>query len=554
MRLFKPIAFLVLSALLFPLSSQAQLRSFQKLYQTEHFTTCFDIAPTPDQGYIITGFEDRPAPFNMPLVPYLAKIDCRGEMEWVKKYGMTTNIDNTDPRVAALNDGDYVMMSTVLQANYDLLVTRVRPDGATVWQNTYGGPGKDVGRGMLRLSDDNIVVVGSTQSYGTDAGSVYSDMYAVKINSESGDTLWTKTYGNAQGIDDLWGLVENEGGDLTFVGRSFFDGGIWLSLIRTDPQGRIKWSKVIGKANHHSQGFDIQAFPNGDFIVTGFTTIAKVDFNSLVDLPVVRLDSDGNILWATVLHGSGPDLSEVGSTIVLGEDVVAVALESSSYPSNSPDLTKRLIYQLSPGDGTLLKATAFNGSGGQFPMIRKDWDGYIMSGFSDEFPGSWNDPVIIKLDEDFQSGCEETDLTSQTIAAAPQWDVSDIAYTTSRGGQVTAYMVDSLGTLFEDSTFCFSGTPLVNCETISNSENLTISERMVVYPNPTTGVVTLEFSTSSPERAVVELYNLQGVLLGRQEQEQSSSLQVDLSAYPAGTYFLKTLTTSGTLTQRVQKL
>lgn len=43
-------------------------------------------------------------------------------------------------------------------------------------------------------------------------------------------------------------------------------------------------------------------------------------------------------------------------------------------------------------------------------MIWKDWDGYIMFGFLDEFFGLWNDFVIIKLDEDFQSGCEEIDL------------------------------------------------------------------------------------------------------------------------------------------------
>ncbi|MBV6653253.1 MAG: hypothetical protein KI786_05835, partial [Mameliella sp.] len=409
MRLLRPICYLALFLFLLPFSSNAQLRSFQTLYQSEHFTTCFDIAPTLDQGYIITGFEDRPAPFNMPLVPYLAKINCQEEMEWMKKYGITTNIDNTDPRVATLSDGDYIMMSTILQQSYDVLVTRTRPDGTTVWQNTYGGIEKDVGRGMLKLADDNLIVVGSTHSYGTDTETPYSDMYAVKINSVNGDTIWTKTYGNINDIDDLWGLVESESGELTFVGRSFFDEGIWLSLIRTDASGRIKWSKVIGKTNHHSQGFDIQAYPNGDLVVTGLTTIAKIDFNSLVDLPVIRFDADGNVLWATVIHGSGPDISEVGSTIVLEDDVIGIALESTSYPTVSPDITKRLIYQLNPDNGALIKAVAFNDAGGQFPMLRKDWNGYIMSGFTDEYPGSWNDPILVKMDENFQSGCNETD-------------------------------------------------------------------------------------------------------------------------------------------------
>jgi hypothetical protein len=59
----------IILLLLLASTSYSQLNTFQKLYLTEHFTTCFDIVPTPDQGYLITGFEDRPAPFNMPLVP-----------------------------------------------------------------------------------------------------------------------------------------------------------------------------------------------------------------------------------------------------------------------------------------------------------------------------------------------------------------------------------------------------------------------------------------------------------------------------------------------------
>ena len=136
----------------------AQLETFQILFQTEHFTHCYDVAPTLDQGYIITGFEDRPAPFNMPLTPYLCKINCQGEVERVKKYGVTTGLDNTDPRVATLNSGDYVMMTTVLESDYDILVVRTAPDGEAVWKKTFGGSEKDVGRGMLKLRDGHIVV------------------------------------------------------------------------------------------------------------------------------------------------------------------------------------------------------------------------------------------------------------------------------------------------------------------------------------------------------------------------------------------------------------
>lgn len=553
MRFFTMLSLCVCALLSITTVAHAQLTSFQKLYLTEHFTTCFDIAPTLDQGYIITGFEDRPAPFNMPLVPYLAKIDCRGEMEWMKKFGFTTNIDNTDPAVSVLDDGDYVMMSTVQLQNYDILVTRTTPDGDAVWQKRYGGPQKDVGRGMLKLADDHLVVVGSTQSYGTDIdGSPYSDMYAIKINSSTGDTIWTKTYGNPDGIDDLWALVENPDGELTFVGRSFHSAGIWLSLIHTDSRGDIIWSKVLGKTNHHAQGFDIQSFPNGDLIVTGFTTLAKVDFNSISDAPVLRLDAEGNIIWSTVLHGSAPDLGEVASTIIIHGSTVAVSVESYSYPTPSADLTKRMLYLLDAQTGALQRAVAFNGSGGQFPMIKKDWEGYIMSGFTDEFDGSWNDPILVKMDGNFNSGCEEADLTSLTVAENPDWDLEAISYSVLQGGDPTDYTIDSIGTVFRDSTLCFTGIIPMECEMISSTEELNKPVAVTVFPNPTSNEVQLTFTTQPFGVKVLELYNLQGALL-QKNVVSNNSTTLDLRPYPTGTYLLKIGTEMGVGTEKIIK-
>ena len=554
MRPLRLISLIVFTFLLFSNTTFAQLTSFQKIYLSDHFTTCFDVAPTLDQGYIITGFEDRPAPFNMPLVPYLTKINCRGEVEWMKKYGATTMFDNTDPRVTTLNEGDYIMMSTVVQNGLDILVTRTTPDGQTLWQKVYGGSQKDVGRGMLKTADDNIVVVGTTESYGTDTGTPYVDMYALKINSTNGDTIWTRTYGNPDGIDDLWGLVEADNGELTFVGRSFYDEGIWLSILRADASGKLKWSKVIGKTNHHTQGFDIQAFENGDLVVTGFTTIAEVDFNSWGDLPVIRLDSDGNILWSTVLHGSNPNFSELGSTIVIDDNFVAVALESLSYPSDSPDVTKRMIYLLEKNTGAFAKAIAFNGSGGQFPMIRKDWDGYIMSGFTDEFPGSWNDPILVKLDNNFESGCSETELTNLTFTEFPVFDVANIDYTSLQGAVVTDYLVDSTGTLFRDSTLCFSGEIPVECEPVSSNNDLNIGLNVDIYPNPTSNLLNIAFNDRIIGQTGIELYSLQGALLEQRIIDAPTKLNIDLRPYPSGTYALKIITKQGLLTQKVIKL
>ncbi len=529
----------ILFCTLLQFSLLAQLETYHKLFQTEHFTTCFDVAPTPDQGYVITGFEDRPAPFNMPLVPFLCKVDCRGEVEWMHKYGFTTNIDNTDPRVAVLKDGDYVMMSTVLGTGLDMLVVRTNAAGEAIWRNTYGGDWDDIGRGLLKLDDDNLLVVGNTESYGTDLFGPYTDMYALKISSVTGDTIWTKTFGNPQGLDNIWDVTEAQNGDLTFIGRSFYDNGIWLSLMRTDEDGNVQWIKYYGKTNHQTSGFDIAEMPDGGFVLTGMTTLAKQDFNALVDAFVMRTDIDGNILWAKVYRGSAPDLSDVASTILVKGDSLVVALESTSYPDPNADITKRLFYVLDASNGDLIQATSFNGSGGQFPMIREDWNGYILSGFTDEFPGSWSDPILVKLDKDLNSGCQETDWTFQTQIDEPTWDVANGSYTIMQGAVLSPYAADSLGTNFTDSTLCFTGVVPSDCAIISSTSAIDFPDNIKLFPNPTNGLLHLEWSNNRPQNYQLDLFDL----LGRSLLSVSSSLvdsnTLDISDFPAGIYFLQ---------------
>lgn len=529
----------------------AQLESFQTLYQTDFFTHCYDVAPTLDNGYIITGFEDKPAPFNVPLVPYLCKINCQGKVDWVKKFGQTTGIDNTDPRVSTLNSGDYMMMSTVLAPSYDILLVRTTPEGETVWKKTYGGTDKDVGRGMLKLKDDNVIVVGSTRSYGTDIGSFYSDMYALKINTQTGDTLWTKTYGNPGGIDDLWGLTEAENGELTFIGRSFYDNGIWLSLIHTDKIGNILWTKYYGKTNHHAQGFDIITLADGGFAFTGFTTLAKQDFNSFSDIQVIRTNPTGDLAWAKVFHGSSPDLSELGSTILAKGDTLVVALESSSYPTIEPDITKQLLYLIDASSGNLLEAKSFNGSGGQFPMIRKDWSGYIMSGMTDEFPGSWNDPILRKLDDNFNSGCQETDWTSMTQIEEPSWDVAEGSYSSGTGSFAIDYSPDSLASIYVDSTFCFTGEIPGLCEVISSTE-FEVLPSFKVYPNPASNLLNIQ--CTEPTTAIVQLFNINGHKLISKGIQNSQECSLNLSPFPSGVYILQIQDGTNLMVQKVNKL
>ena len=63
-------------------------------------------------------------------------------------------------------------------------------------------------------------------------------------------------------------------------------------------------------------GFEIVEMPDSGFTITEIASMAKTDFNVMVDVRVIRIDIDGNMLYAKVCHGAGSELSDVGSTIL----------------------------------------------------------------------------------------------------------------------------------------------------------------------------------------------------------------------------------------------
>ncbi len=72
---------------------------------------------------------------------------------------------------------------------------------------------------------------------------------------------------------------------------------------------------------------------------------------------------------------------------------------------------------------------------------------------------------------------------------------------------------------------------------VTNIPNAAVVEGLTVFPNPTVNMVNVQFSTDQ-KNTVVELYSVDGKLLEK-HAVNSKSLELNLSSYPAGSYFLR---------------
>ena len=76
------------------------------------------------------------------------------------------------------------------------------------------------------------------------------------------------------------------------------------------------------------------------------------------------------------------------------------------------------------------------------------------------------------------------------------------------------------------------------------------SNSLKLYPNPTTGLITLEFNHISEEGEIIEVYNPLGQIILKTQINSQTNL-LNLSNYPSGTYYIKTISENGTHTEKI---
>ncbi|MDX5348677.1 MAG: choice-of-anchor J domain-containing protein [Hymenobacteraceae bacterium] len=77
-----------------------------------------------------------------------------------------------------------------------------------------------------------------------------------------------------------------------------------------------------------------------------------------------------------------------------------------------------------------------------------------------------------------------------------------------------------------------------------------VAQKLVVYPNPTTGLVTIDLGDAE-KAAAVEVYSMQGQLLYSKPAAAATQHQLDLSAFTSGIYIVKVTSADRVLTQKV---
>lgn len=267
-------------------------QAFSHVYGGYGYDAAYGVAQlaAPDSGYVMVGSTTSFG--NNPDV-YMIRTDKLGMIEWTKNYG-GNNIDRAEKVIQTQDEGFAIVGYTNSSGNggYDVLLMKTDADGELLWEKTYGGEDWDFGYDIKETDDGDLILVGETFSF----GSGDADVYVIKTNAD-GDTLWTRTYGgentdigNALDIDTENRIVVV--GETNSFGEDY-DGYV----LRLDQDGDTLWTYRFDLGEYDAYTGVRAAAQGSGYLLVGITD-DDTEYDA-ISCFVHKLDYSANPSWGT---------------------------------------------------------------------------------------------------------------------------------------------------------------------------------------------------------------------------------------------------------------
>jgi hypothetical protein len=387
----------VLFVLLLVSFAQAQQR-WTRTYGGTHDEDCYSVQQTSDSGYIVAGHTESFGAGRGDV--YLIKTNASGDTLWTRTYGGT--LYDQGNSVQQTTDGGYVITGyrSSDASGEDVYLIKTNASGDTLWTRTYGGADDDEGNSVQQTSDWGYIIAGQTFS-----GTSSWDVCLIKTNA-SGDTLWTRTYGDS-GVDEGNSIQQTSDGGYIIAGLTGSSGAgsydVWL--IKTNASGDTLWTRTYGGTDF-DVGNSVQQTSDGGYIITGYTDSYGAGG---ADIWLIKTNASGDTLWTKTYGGAG---EEDGLSVRQTSDLGYI-IAGYTAPPSGPEMVWLLKTDAS-GD-TLWTRTYGEGPYSVGRSVRQTLDeGYIVAGWADTLGG---DVYLIKTDANGSLGVEEPGSRRLEVAA-----------------------------------------------------------------------------------------------------------------------------------------
>jgi uncharacterized delta-60 repeat protein len=278
--------------------------------------------------------------------------------------------------------------------DYDAWVVRLNSNQDTLWTRLMGGTGSDFFNGCVAASDGGFVFSGYTNAANGDVVGTFKgnfDWWIVKLNSD-GDTVWTRLMGGA--FNDIPGKIAAtaDGGFIVTgyisTGNSSTSRDGWV--VKLNSNGDIVWQQILGGSALDMMS-DIAITADGSILLAGYSTSTTPGTNhGGGDLWVVKLTADGAVLYSKLFGGTGDDRANAIKATTDGGCIVAGYTSSNKTGDVGSSKGGDDIWVIklnASGDTTFTALLGGSGSDRANDVILTADGGYIVAGFSNSTDG-----------------------------------------------------------------------------------------------------------------------------------------------------------------------
>jgi hypothetical protein len=231
-----------------------------------------------DGGYILVGGRADEFPtgdlYQGKLV--IIKTDAQGNEIWSRTYG--DEILYLGWAVAQTPDEGYVLTGWEAKTidDRDVIAIKTNEMGDVEWSRTWDlGPGERDGGFDLILTSDRHIVIAGIQAMGSAACSAV----LIKVDLD-GNEIWNKLIGEEGVGNTFWHIMEDSDGGYVMAGSKVLDTNPATRevlrdglIVKTDPEGKILWQHIVGTDEYTNIQFNSAVvLPDGGYVFVGRVT------------------------------------------------------------------------------------------------------------------------------------------------------------------------------------------------------------------------------------------------------------------------------------------
>lgn len=551
---------------------------------------------------------------------FIQKMDASGNLLWAHAIGGTDydyiNSISLDGSGNPIIVGGYTGtvdfdpgagVTSLTTANYDSYILKLDASGDFQWVKPLSSDNYVEASFIQIDANNNLLVSGyfeGTADFDPGAGSQMmtangnSDVFTLKLNA-TGDYLWARILGNStseEGIStfDAQGNVYTTGhcsGTLDFdpgAGTTMLTGptGMNTFIQKLDANGNFLWAKVL-ESNNWNAGKVCRADASGDVFIVGkfsdttdfdpgagvFTVIAT-DFT--YDVYVLKLDQNGNFIWAKTYGGNGTEvargavLDANGNIYITGEFASTVDFDPGPGVYSLTEPGNNFFVQKLNNNGEFMWVDGIHSNSGLIAYgLANNSSGFVyltgyFQGTTDFNPGAGVDELtptssacfVLKLSQcsvNVGTTTSGLTITADEANATYQWIDCDNGNTAISGATNQSYTATANGNyaVIVTSNGC-SDTSDCTLIDIVGINNLAQQLGINVYPNPFGDEFSIDWKGYTNESSM-SIHSADGRLVASYETIQNEHSVIPTSDWVPGVYFVSLKEKDNQIVIRVMK-